>query len=81
MPTDKPRHMITEDDAVHAAAQRWPDIKDRPSELLQRLIGEGHRALRESAEARHAAVEATVGAGTCTYGENYLAELREEWPT
>lgn len=84
MPTEKPRHTITEDDAVHAAlvdaAQRWPELKDRPSKLLARLISEGHRALRETAEARQAVVEATAGAGTGAYGPNYLAELREEWP-
>ncbi|MGQ0841655.1 hypothetical protein [Actinokineospora sp.] len=84
MPTARPRHTITETDPVHAAmataAGRWPELRDRPGELLHRLIAEGHRALRESADARRAAVADTAGAGTGAYGEHYLAELREEWP-
>ena len=86
MPTDTPRHLITEDDAVHAAlidaAHHWPEVADQPSALLLRLISEGHRALlRESAHARRAAVEATAGAGAGTYATSSLAVLSEEWPT
>ncbi|GAA0651389.1 hypothetical protein GCM10010174_88930 [Kutzneria viridogrisea] len=84
MPTARPRHMITEDDAVHAAlddaARRWPEAADRPTRLLALLIAEGHRALRERGESRAAAVAETAGALTGLYGEHYLAELREEWP-
>ena len=86
MPTDAPRHLIIEDDAVHAAlvdaARHWPEVADRPSALLLRLISEGHDALlRETAQARRAAVEATAGAGTGAYATTPLAALREEWPT
>jgi hypothetical protein len=76
--------MVTETDEVSAAladaAARWPQLRNRPGELLQRLIAEGHRALRESAEMRRAAVEDTSGAFTGVYGHDYLERLREDWP-
>jgi hypothetical protein len=74
--------MITETDEVRtalaAAAARWPGV--RPTELLRRLIAEGHAALRESAAAERAAVERTSGALTGIYRPDELAALREEWP-
>lgn len=76
--------MITETDEVSAAladaAVRWPQLRNRPGELLQRLIAEGHRAIRNTADARRAAVMATSGVLTGVYGEDYITELREEWP-
>jgi hypothetical protein len=76
--------MVTETDGVSAAladaAARWPQLRGRPGELLQRLIAEGHRALRASAEGRQVAVDATKGALTGAYEPDYLPRLREDWP-
>jgi hypothetical protein len=84
MPTTRHRYMVTETDEVSAAladaAVRWPQLRNRPGELLQRLIAEGHRVLRASAEIHRAAVGDTSGALTGVYGPGYLDRLREEWP-
>jgi hypothetical protein len=84
MPTTRRRYMVTETDEVSAAladaAARWPQLRGRPGELLQRLIAEGHRTLRTSTEARQAAAYATEGALTGAYEPDYLPQLREDWP-
>ena len=88
MPTARPRHTITETDAItralDAAARRWPQDKERPSKLLLDLVHEGHRAIeaREEREtsARRAAIAKTSGALTGAYPKGYLEQLREDWP-
>lgn len=87
MPTTRPRHAITETPAVEAAlaaaAQRWPEDRDRPGRLLLRLIEAGQEHIApESAqrvEARRAAIRHQAGALTGAYGPGYLDELREDW--
>jgi hypothetical protein len=88
MPTTRPRHTITETDALadalDAAARRWPEERGVRSRLLLRLIEEGRRVVVEDEEARIAnrlaAIEATAGALTGSYELGYLAKLREDWP-
>jgi hypothetical protein len=88
VPTTRRRHLITETEevvrALDAAAERWPEDSASRSKLLLRLLREGHRALVEHHEDRLAvrrdAVERTAGALKGVYGENYLAQLREDWP-
>lgn len=74
--------MITETDevseALAAAAARWPDLT--ASELLRRLVAEGHTALRASVDAERTAVEETSGAFTEIYEPGYLEALRDDWP-
>jgi hypothetical protein len=74
--------MITEtdevSDALAAAADRWPGVP--ATELLRRLIAEGHVALRASLAAERAAVEGSSGALTGVYRPGDLQALREEWP-
>jgi hypothetical protein len=74
--------MITETDevseALAAAAARWPDVP--ATELLRRLIAEGHAALLDSLDSEKAAVDASSGALTGLYHPGELAALREEWP-
>ncbi len=87
MPTTRPRHTITETDAVaralDEAGAHWPGVETR-SQLLLRLIAAGHSAIRTSLEAdadrRRKAVEATSGALTGAYGPDYLSRLRDDWP-
>lgn len=86
MPTARPRHQVTETpavaEAIDVAAQRWPN--ESRSKLLLRLVDAGREALEQRREAviRHrlAAIEATKGKFTGAYGENYLEDLRRDWP-
>ena len=88
MPTTRPRHVITETDdvarALDDAARRWPAERGNRRKLLLRLMEEGHRAIGDrdasGADARRAAVERTSGALTGSYGEDYLTDLRADWP-
>ncbi|MET0604519.1 MAG: hypothetical protein ABW167_21215 [Baekduia sp.] len=88
MPTARPRHSITETEeisrALDAAAQRWPDDRERPGKLLLDLVREGHRAITTGAERagedRRAAIVGTSGALTGAYPDGYLEQLRGDWP-
>lgn len=87
MPTTRPRHAVTETDAVaralDAAARRWPGERSR-ARLLLKLVEEGHRVIEADEEARvaerRAAIERTAGALTGMYPPDYLEKLREDWP-
>ncbi|GEL18099.1 hypothetical protein [Pseudonocardia asaccharolytica] len=74
--------MITEtdevSDALADAAARWPDLP--ATELLRRLVAEGHAALRASVAAERAAVERTSATLTGVYQPDDLDALRREWP-
>ena len=88
MPTTRPRHVVTESDAVARAlddaARRWPSDEGNRTKLLLHLLEEGHRVLIEERErndeARRRTVEITSGALTGLYGRGYLDALREDWP-
>lgn len=88
MPTTRPRFQVTETDAVARAlddaAKRWPDEAGSRAKLLLRLLAEGHRAVlseqQQSAAAHRNAITRTSGACTGLYGEDYLGELRKDWP-
>ncbi len=77
---------MTENDdlaaALDAAANRWPGVS-RP-QLLVRLALQGHVAAQQAHDERHQrrldALERYSGALTGTYGPDYLAKLREDWP-
>ena len=86
MPTVRPRYQVTETDAVaHAldmAAREWPD--EPRSRLIRRLLALGGEVLeRTQAEeqlARQVAVRETSGKYADALDDNYLAELRNDWP-
>ncbi|MGB6163323.1 MAG: hypothetical protein WCF33_05670 [Pseudonocardiaceae bacterium] len=82
MPTGRPRHTLTETDEITAAladaTARWPGLP--PTELLKRLIAEGHAALRISLDTERTAVADTSGALTGTYQAGDLDTLRQDWP-
>lgn len=80
MPTARPRHSITETDAVAAAiddaARVWPELRDDRAALLRRLIEEGSAA---TANPRSRVREA-AGAATGTYPRDAASALKAEWP-
>lgn len=86
MPTKRPRHLVTETDALaaalDAAGRRWPDVS-RP-QLLVRLALEGHRAAQQAHEERRrrrvAVLREHSGVLTGAYGPDYLDEVRADWP-
>jgi hypothetical protein len=88
VPTQRPRHMITETPEVekwlNEAAEMWPAERESRGKLLLRLLEEGYHAVHRRREAAAAewreTVESTSGALSGVYGKNYLAELREDWP-
>lgn len=88
MPTNRPRHVITETDevtsALEDAARRWPEDRDSSRKLLLHLVAEGHRAVvgsrEQRADDRHKMLAKTSGLLTGVYGRDYLERLREDWP-
>lgn len=89
MPTERPRHTITETDdvkrALDDAERRWPEERGARARLLLRLVGEGHNAIRArgatQADERRKALKHTAGKLTGVYDDDYLAQLRDDWPT
>lgn len=86
MPTTRPRHQITETPevarALDLAAQQWPS--EPRSKLLLRLLRTGSAALEQEHSASHRgrleAIEASSGKYADVFGEDYLTELRQDWP-
>jgi hypothetical protein len=86
VPTARPRHFVTETDALaealDEAARRWPGLSR--AQLLVRLALEGHCAAKRSREERRRrrleAVRTYSGCVTGVYGSDYLQRLREDWP-
>ncbi|MDQ2881150.1 MAG: hypothetical protein M3Y48_07870 [Actinomycetota bacterium] len=85
-PTARPRHQITETpDVAHAldlAARRWPS--EPRSKLLLRLVDAGRIALEqgqnETIRNRQDAIDASSGKYADAFSDDYLAELRQDWP-
>ena len=88
MPTTRPRHSITETDAVAAAledaARRWPEDRDSPGRLLTRLLRAGHDAIREDRHDETAdrlrGIEESAGVLDDAFPAGYLDDLRDDWP-
>jgi hypothetical protein len=70
--------------ALDDAARRWPADSGNRAKLLLHLVEEGHRAVvgqqEKELRARRNVVSRTSGALTGLYGEDYLNELRRDWP-
>ena len=88
MPTDHPRHAITETEdisnALGMARDAWPELSDKPGALLRKLILVGRDTLAHNQTAqdheRRRVIAETGGGLTGVFGPDYLAELREDWP-
>lgn len=80
--------MITESDqlakALDHAAKVYPELVDERAELLRCLIQRGIESLEaeydEAIEARKNAIRGVAGSLSGVWPENYLDELRSEWP-
>ena len=85
MPTSRRRYQVTETDdvarALDEAAKRWPN--EPRSRLIVRAITAGGNALAKDAELdiRLATLKRLQGSFPDDYGPDYLATLREDWPT
>lgn len=68
--------------ALDLAARRWP--RESRSKLLLRLLRTGSAALEqersEASRGRLDAIDASSGNYVDAFGEDYLAELRRDWP-
>lgn len=88
MPTQCPRHMVTETDelsrALDEAAAVWPEMAEHRAQLLLRLVELGVEQFAADQARREAEREATVrglaGRMTETWPADWKKELREEWP-
>lgn len=87
MPTTRNRLLVTESDdlarALDDAAAEWPEERSRARLLVRlALAGRDHLDARhESAlEARLAAIIGNAGSLAGCYGEDYLRDLRADWP-
>jgi hypothetical protein len=85
VPTTRPRHLVTETEALAAAldeaAERWPGLS-RP-QLLVRLALHGSEAAAtepvDRGRQRLEAVRAHSGALTGIYGPDYVAQCGDDW--
>jgi hypothetical protein len=86
MPTTRPRYQVTETPdvayALDLAARRWPNVPR--SKLLLRLLRAGSAAIEAERNAatrsRLAAIDATSGKYADAFSDDFLAELRQDWP-
>lgn len=83
MPTTRPRHTLTETDAIAAAlddaAIRWPELRGDRTALLRRLVEVGHESVHSPGSAE-TIVRSAAGAASGTYPRDARAELLNEWP-
>ena len=88
MPTDRPRHMITETDFISqgliAAANHWPELAEQRTLLLRKVIEVGLQTIEldeaKRRQSRSAAVEELAGSMDGVWPSNWREELAEDWP-
>lgn len=84
MPTDRPRHTVTETDdlarALDVAADRWPEDRRRRTRLSMRVVGDWARQQDDEKERHRVALRRTSGSMTGVFPPGHLDDLRDEWP-
>ena len=86
MPTNRPRHQVTETPdvqrALDLAEREWPDLPR--GRLLVRLVTLAGESLAEQRFAQMTSherlVDETSGKYTDLFPAGYVEELREDWP-
>ncbi len=88
MPTSRPRHMITETDALAVALERaadlWPEDARDKGRLLRRVLSAGIESV-ETAQikrlgSRRSAIEQAAGSLTGVWPADWRPAVRDEWP-
>lgn len=88
MPTNRPRHMITEtdqlSDALSKAEAIWPELSGQRTLLLRKVLEIGIEAIETQAnyrsEGRLKAVKKLAGSMDGVWPANWRKELAEDWP-
>ncbi len=88
MPTSRPRHMITETDALAAALERaadlWPEDASDKGRLLRRVLSAGIESVETAQikrlESRRSAIEQAAGSLTGVWPADWRSSARDEWP-
>ena len=88
MPTARPRHMITETEALSRALEKaaaiWPEDRDKRAELLRHIIDKGSDVVLsmadKKAEKRITALAAISQEFSGMWPDNWHATMVEEWP-
>lgn len=79
-----PTHSVIETDeishALDTARRAWPELSDKPTELLRRLILVGERSIDDRAARHRRAVGTTAGSLAGAFAPGYLDDLRRDWP-
>ena len=88
MPTNRPRHMITETDrlagALDTAALLWPEVKSERTALLRKVVEAGIGAIEREHRSREASRRTTItalaGSMSGTWPTQWREDMRDEWP-
>lgn len=86
MPTTRPRHIITETEAIAAALdagqRRWPELSR--GRVAAKLVEQAARSLEDESEERarrrRQALRNPPVNADAWYPSGHLQELREDWP-
>jgi hypothetical protein len=89
MPTNRPRHMITETDelgvALDQAAELWPELRGQRGQLLRKVLEVGSAEIKKTSNADHAKrvqqIKAVAGSLTGVWPVGWREELAGDWPT
>ena len=88
MPTNRPRHMITETDQIGAdltaAAKVWPELAGQRTLLLRKVLEVGFATVElqanEKIKGRLAKVQKLAGSMDGVWPADWRKELAEDWP-
>ena len=80
--------MVTESDqlreALDQAALIWPELADKRTELLRRVLSEGANVVAEKARTlssvREQAVQSLIKHGSGLWPDNFIESRKDEWP-
>lgn len=88
MPTDRPRHMITETDELSQALAHaellWPELRGQRSRLLRKILEVGAEQLIKRGDQtkieKLKRIQYLAGSLNGVWPANWREELAEDWP-